>query len=95
MIRGRLIVACPFLCYYYFVILAHAGMTGRIFMNKNSAINPAIRFGLLIAFLVGLWFIGKIFHIDLDKVEESGLKISARMLASARKVHSRNRPIRN
>ena len=36
-------------------------------MNKFF-VNPTVRFFLLIAFLIGLWFLGKAFQIDLDKV---------------------------
>ena len=30
--------------------------------------NPTVRFILFLAFLAGLWFLGKAFHVDLDKV---------------------------
>ena len=37
-------------------------------MNKNFFSNPAFRFSLFIAFLVGLWFLGQAFHIDIDRI---------------------------
>jgi uncharacterized membrane protein YdjX (TVP38/TMEM64 family) len=36
-------------------------------MNKFF-FNPTARFSLLVGFLVGLWFLGKAFHVDLDRV---------------------------
>lgn len=35
---------------------------------KKFFANPTFRFLLFIAFLIGLWFLGKAFHLDLDKV---------------------------
>jgi len=35
---------------------------------KKFFSNPTIRFLLLIAFLAGLWFLGRAFHIDIDQV---------------------------
>ena len=36
--------------------------------QKPSLFNPNIRFLLLIAFLVSLWFLSKMFHVDIDRV---------------------------